>query len=136
MQWGQPPTTGEAVSIGESPKPQPSDVHKWITTYKGVTGRLEHFEGDEEYSDIAYARYIAKPLLSMKTAGSVSVERVAKPLKDGVLTRNRNRLGNERRIVALRAGLNLNLKMRLRLQQSAIALEEELEETVADTGAL
>ena len=42
------------------------------------------------------------------TEGSISVERVAKPLKNKVLTKERNRLGTGRAELLLRAGLNLN----------------------------
>jgi hypothetical protein len=55
---------------------------------------------------------VAKPLLSIKTTGSLSVERVAKPLKNKVATKERNRLHttDRRTSLLLRAGLNLRLK--------------------------
>jgi hypothetical protein len=47
----------------------------------------------------------------MKTTGSISVERAAKPLKNKVAdkTRNRNSKGTKRTVL-LRCGLNLRLK--------------------------
>jgi hypothetical protein len=53
---------------------------------------------------------VAKPLLSIKTTGSISVERLAKPLKNKVATKERNRLDTDKRTVLQRAGLNLRLK--------------------------
>jgi hypothetical protein len=53
---------------------------------------------------------VAKPLLSIQTEGSISVERVAQPLKNKVATKVRNRLHTDKRTLLLRAGLNLRLK--------------------------
>ena len=44
-----------------------------------------------------------------RTPGSITVERVAKPLKNKVLTKERNRLNTESAAVLLRAGINLRL---------------------------
>jgi hypothetical protein len=52
---------------------------------------------------------IAKPLLSARTVGSIAVERVAKPLKNKVMSKERNQLGVGRAEVLLRAGMNLRL---------------------------
>jgi hypothetical protein len=48
--------------------------------------------------------------LSIKGTGSISVERVAKPLKNRVASKDRNRLSNDKRALLLRVGLNLRLK--------------------------
>ena len=56
---------------------------------------------------------VLRPLLSLKTTGSISVERAAKPLKNGVASKDRNRLSHDKRLMCLKVGLNLNLKMRL-----------------------
>jgi hypothetical protein len=53
---------------------------------------------------------VAKSLLSIKTTGSISVERVAIPPKNKVATQERNRLDTDKRTLLLRAGLNLRLK--------------------------
>ena len=50
---------------------------------------------------------MAKPLLSLRTTGSMSVERVAKPLKVAVYTKQRNRLEFGNKKMLLRTGLNL-----------------------------
>jgi hypothetical protein len=46
----------------------------------------------------------------MKTTGSMSFERAAKPLKNKVSDKSRNRNSKEKRTVLLRCGLNLRLK--------------------------
>jgi len=44
---------------------------------------------------------------SMRTEGSISVERVAKPLKNKVWTKERSRMAPEKAALLLRAGINL-----------------------------
>jgi hypothetical protein len=64
-------------------------------------------------SFLAYARFsplyqqVGKRLLSMKSVGSMDVERMAKPFKHSILTKDRNALSNEKGIVLFRAGQNL-----------------------------
>ena len=50
---------------------------------------------------------VAKRLISIRTEVSISVERVAKPLKKKVWTDERNRLGPENATMMLCVGLNL-----------------------------
>ena len=50
---------------------------------------------------------IAKPLLSMRTVGSIDVERRVKPLKDTILTKKRNRLSDAKAHVLYSARENL-----------------------------
>jgi hypothetical protein len=58
-----------------------------------------------------YFTCVAKPLLSMKTTGSIPVERAAKPLKNKVADRTRNSYSKDsKRTVLLLCGLNLRLK--------------------------
>jgi len=59
---------------------------------------------------ISYIR-VGKPLLSLKTAGSMDVERAAKHLKTGILTKERNSLSDEKAVVLFRAALNLKQLM-------------------------
>ncbi len=60
-----------------------------------------------------YARFsplyqqVGKHLLSIKSVGSMYVERTAKPFKHCILTKDRNRLSDEKRVVMFRAGQNL-----------------------------
>jgi hypothetical protein len=55
-----------------------------------------------------------KPLLSMGTSGSVSVERIAKPLKNYILNKHRNKLGLMRAHMCLQVGLNLRFLAKAR----------------------
>ena len=53
-------------------------------------------------------KLIAKPLISMRTVGSIDVERRVKPLKDTILTKKRNRLSDTKANVLYCARENLN----------------------------
>ena len=61
-------------------------VTDWITKYCGITGRLRWFEAYAPRSKLY--RLVAEPLLSVRTAGSIDVERAVKPMKNGILTRD------------------------------------------------
>ena len=65
----------------------------------------------------------------MKTTGSISVERAAKPLKNKVAEKSRNRNSKDKRTVLLRVGLNLRLK-RESLQAMKAALGKSLDPLV------
>ena len=88
------------------------DVIAWVERFENANGRLRFFSG-HEYESTIYHRCVAHPLLSLKTTGTISVERAAKPLKNGVASKDRNRLSHDKRLMCLKVGLNLNLKMRL-----------------------
>jgi hypothetical protein len=50
---------------------------------------------------------VARALLSVRITGSMTVERVAKPLKNRVLTKERAKMSSEKAALLLRVGLNL-----------------------------
>ena len=66
------------------------DVVNYVETTGAISGRLGWFECYAGSSDVY--RFVAKPLLSMGTVGSMDCERRAKPLKNTILTKERNRV--------------------------------------------
>jgi hypothetical protein len=84
------------------------NVVRWVDRFDRYCGRLRLFA---DLTPTPYFQLVAKPLLSIKTTGSISFECVAKPLKNKVATQERNRLDTDKRTLLLRAGLNfLRLK--------------------------
>ena len=67
-------------------------IQAWVEKYDGVNGRFRFFQAYMPLSP--FVRQIAKPLLSMKTCGSMDTERAAKPVKDLILSKKRNRLSH------------------------------------------
>ena len=67
--------------------------------------RLASFEA--WVPDSTFYTKIANPLMSLRTTGSMTVERVAKPLKNYVFSKGRRRLNRQRASQLLRCGLNL-----------------------------
>ena len=88
-------------------------VKAWVQKYGNIEGRFRFFETYMPHSAL-YIR-VGKPLLSLKTAGSMDVERAAKHLKTGILTKERNSLSDEKAAVLFRAALNLKQLMLARL---------------------
>ncbi len=72
---------------------------------------------------------VGKGLLSMKSVGSMDVERTAKPFKHCILTKDRNKLGEEKGIVMFRAGQNLK-----HLHDARIAIKGKAYAGVNGTG--
>ena len=81
------------------------DVFKWVEGTGKHMSRLAWFLTWHPES-ILFLR-IAKPLLSLRTSGSMTVERVAKPLKNFVYTKYPHRMSPEQSNILLRTGLNL-----------------------------
>ena len=80
-------------------------VLEWVEKYENIDGRFRFFEVYARFSPLY--QQIGKRLLSMKTVGSMDVERTAKPFKHCMLSKDRNRLSDERGVVMFRAGQNL-----------------------------
>ena len=99
-----------------------SRVSKWLKETGGYSSRLRFFQfyarGKELYI------HVAKRLLSMCTEGLISVERVAKPLKNKVMSDERNRLGDESAEVLLRAGINLHFLYHAKSELKVAAAKE------------
>ena len=57
---------------------------------------------------------VLEPLLSLRTVGSISVERITKPMKKKVLADYRAALSDGRAEICLRIGLNLRHMMNVR----------------------
>lgn len=81
------------------------DVTSWVTKTGGHDSRITWFTVNAPRSP--FFLEIAKPLLSVRITGSITVERVAKFIKNSILTKNRNKTGTVRAEMQLRAGLNL-----------------------------
>ncbi|KAK1737367.1 hypothetical protein QTG54_012234 [Skeletonema marinoi] len=60
----------------------------------------------------ALKRAASRPLLSMRTVGSMDVERKIKPLKDTILTKDRNLLKDPKGVALYRLRENLNFIMK------------------------
>ena len=80
-------------------------MSKWIVDTGGHMSRLAWFEA--WFPQSKFYTKLAKPLFSLRTTGSMSVERVAKPLKAAVYTKQRNRLECGNKKMLLRTGINL-----------------------------
>ena len=89
------------------------DVEQWIVDNDGINGCLDVFETFAR-NNTFYLK-IAQPLLSMRTTGSIDVERLIKPLKHSIMTKKHNRLKDPKGIALLRGQKNLKHLMRAKL---------------------
>ena len=85
------------------------EVQSWIEDYNGIAGRFRFFEMRNRQS-VFYQR-VAKPLLSMRTSGSMDVERRVKPMKNDILCKTRNRLDCAKATMLYRCSENLRHSM-------------------------
>jgi hypothetical protein len=83
-------------------------VSDWIKKTGGHCSRLSFFS---ILPQSQFYSVLAEPLLSLRTTGSITVERIAKPMKHKVLEKHRNRLGIVKAELLLRVGLNLRALM-------------------------
>ena len=100
-----PPALEESQIEASSKELTLDAVSKWISSTGRHSARLHFFETYNTASPLYV--HCAKKLLSMNTAGSIDVERMAKPLKNAVMAKTRCRAGLKYSEMLLRAGLNM-----------------------------
>ena len=81
------------------------DVLEYVEQTGYLQARLQFFEAFHYTSE--FYQKIAKPLLSMRTVGSIDVERRIKPVKENILTKKRNCLLDPKGVALYRASENL-----------------------------
>ena len=91
-----------------------ADVKEWVEKHGSIQGRFNFFETFAEHSE--FYQKVAKPLLSMRTVGSIDVERRIKPIKHTILTKKRNRLQDPKGVALFRASENLRHIMKAKKQ--------------------
>jgi hypothetical protein len=89
-----------------------SNVEQWVTDTGRHESRLLWFLQFGDDAIRQYFKSIVEPLLSMRTTASIAVERVAKPLKNSIETKDRNRLDPQKGSNLLKAGLDLRFLMK------------------------
>ncbi|KAL7527950.1 hypothetical protein ACHAWF_002374 [Thalassiosira exigua] len=77
------------------------EVRHWVEFHDNIERRLRFGQAYMALSPLWIT--VIKPLMSMKTTGSIDVERFAKPLKNVILTKHRDHLSDENAIVLWRA---------------------------------
>ena len=70
-----------------------------------MQGRFQFFETYAAHSEFYHK--VVKPLLSMRTVGSIDVERRVKGLKGTILTKKRNKLKDPKGVALMRSSENL-----------------------------
>jgi hypothetical protein len=86
------------------------DVQMWIESNDGIQCRFRFFEAFGRESE--FYQWVAKPLLLMRTVGSIDVEHRIKPVKNDILSKTRNRLSDSKATVLYRTSENLNHLMK------------------------
>ena len=83
------------------------DVTTWVVVTGSMEARLNWFGTFAANSE--FFLKVAKPLLSisMRTTGSIDVERKVKPIKHAIMTKKRNRLKDLKEDALFRAQENL-----------------------------
>ena len=82
-----------------------TEVKEWVERNGSMQGRFKFFETYAANSE--FYQKVAKPLLSMRTVGSIDVERRVKGLKHTILTKKRNKLQDPKGVALMRASENL-----------------------------
>ena len=104
----------DAVSLEQVEKSNTSftieDVRDWAEDTGNIAARFRFFEAFNVHSE--FYQLVAKPLLSLRTVGSIDVERKVKPIKNDIFTKNRNRLLDPKGVAMMRASENLNYIMK------------------------
>ena len=57
---------------------------------------------------------VVKPLISIRTTGSIDVERAVKPIKKDILIKSRNKLSDNKAMVLFRTSENLRQLMKIK----------------------
>jgi len=91
-----------------------TDVSEWVNKTGGHDGRLNFFVLHPKDEDLY--KLILEPLLSIRSVGSITVERIAKPMKRSVLANYRAAMKEDKAEICLRVGLNLRHLMAARQQ--------------------
>ena len=86
------------------------DVTTWVVGIGSMEERLNWFRTFAANSE--FFLKVAKPLLSMRTVGSIYVERKVKPIKHTIMTKKCNHLKDPKGCVLFRAPENLKHVMR------------------------
>jgi hypothetical protein len=89
-----------------------AQVYEWVEDNQHLQGCFQFFDVYNPNSDL-YCRVI-RPLLSMRTTGFIDVERVAKPFKNNMLRKERNRLSDEKGRILFQAAQDLRYLMRVK----------------------
>ena len=82
----------------------------WIETNDGIQGCFHFFEAFGRKSE--FYQWVAKPLLSMRTVGSIDVERRIKPVKNDILSKTCSHHSDSKATVLYRTSANLNHLMK------------------------
>ena len=90
------------------------EVEEWIVSNQGIKGRLRFFETYAMHNK--FYLLVAKPLMSMRTTGSIDVEHRIKPLKHNIITKKLNCFKDRKRVMLLRAGENLKHELAAKMQ--------------------